>query len=85
MPKKSKMKTKEIKKIDLAEVSRRHEAFSQEMTTYRLHEVVSLWFKVNSENVDFEELTDEICGYVEDVIADHVINPRKLKLKKELW
>ena len=60
-------------------------AFSHEFKTYRLHEVVSLWFKVNSENLDYEELTDEICGFVDDVLGDHVINPRKLKLKKELW
>jgi|GEM_PF-6166499 hypothetical protein len=79
------MKTKEIMKIDWAEVARKHEAFSHEFKTYRLHEVVSLWFKVNSENLDYEELTDEICGFVDDVLGDHVINPRKLKLKKELW
>ena len=55
------------------------------MKTYRFHEVVTLWLKVNSENLDFEELTDEICGFVDDVIGDHVMNPHKLKLNKELW
>ncbi len=79
------MKNKEIKKINLAQVARKHEAFSQELKTYRLHEVVSLWFKVNSENLDYEELTDEICGFVDDVIVDHVYNPNELKLNKELW
>jgi len=79
------MKNKEIKKINLAQVARKREAFSQELKTYRLHEVVSLWFKVNSENLDYEELTDEICGFADDVIVDHVYNPNELKLNKELW
>jgi hypothetical protein len=79
------MKTKEIMKIDWAAAARKHEAFSQEFKTYRLHEVVSLWFKVNSENLDYEELADEICGFVDDVIVDHVYNSIELKLNKELW
>ena len=79
------MKNKEIMKIDWAEVARKHEAFSQELKTYRLHEVVSLWFQVNSENLDFDELTDEICAFVDDVIVEHVCKPNKLKLNKELW
>lgn len=79
------MKTKNIKITDWAEIARKHEVFSEEMKTYRLHEVVSLWFKVNSENIDFEGLTDEICGFVDDVVEDHVVNPHKVKLKKEVW
>ncbi len=82
MPKK--MKTKNIKKTDWAKIARKHEAFSEEMKTYRLHEVVSLWFKVNSENIDFEVLTDKICGFIDYVIEDHVVNPNKLKLIKEV-
>ena len=73
------------KEINLAEIATKHQAFSQEMKTYRFHEVVTLWLKVNSENLDFEELSDEICGFVDDVIGDHVMNPHKLKLNKELW
>ena len=83
--KKMKMKTKKIKKTDWALVAQKHEAFSEEMKTYRLHEVISLWFKMNSQNLDFEELTDEICGFVDDVIEDHVVQPNKLKLNKVVW
>ena len=79
------MKTKKIKKTDWALVAQKHEAFSEEMKTYRLHEVISLWFKVNSEKLDYEELTDEICGFVDDVIENHVVNRQKLILTKEVW
>lgn len=79
------MKSRNIKKTDWAQVAQKHEAFSEEMKTYRLHEVISLWFKVNSQNLDFEELTDEICGFVGDVIEDHAVQPNKIKLTKEVW
>jgi hypothetical protein len=79
------MKNKLNIEKDWQEVAEKHEAFTAEIRTYRLHEVVSLWLTENTENVDVWELTDHVCDFVSDEIKNYKLEKRtKIGFKKEI-
>ncbi len=83
MPKNLKI-NKMKKNISAAKKAVNNEALSQEMKCHSLNKVIETWFEVNTKNIDFGQLTIEICQFIEDELDDHVFGNGLVKFKKQI-